>query len=53
MPRNPVKELRRRRRRRNKTRFLKARLDKTDNPDQKKKILIKLQKVNPFLRLSG
>ena len=47
---NAAWELARKRRRRAKTKKLKARLAKAASEDERRKILNKLQKVNPFLK---
>ena len=45
-------DLARKRRRTQKTKKLKAKIEKTTSDEQKKKLATKLMKVNPYIRVS-
>jgi hypothetical protein len=47
MTRQPKRDLRRQQRRRRKVRYLRARLEKTNEPRRRQRLIAKIQKISP------
>ena len=47
MSRQPKRDLRRRRQRRQKVRYLRDRLEQTSDPDERRRLIAKIKKVSP------